>query len=309
VGDAELGLDIYSYIPSIDIAEHCRTIGHAFTTLEMETRLFERFKTKDPNTVFTYLYSYTTDTDRHFGSLISHDANTPFSSYEKAVEAVRQHVKEEREREATTLNTMDFYICKRVLDVEDEYLGVQVNHEGKIVGDYQFGYSSITSGFLPEGDEAVFHAFDEMKLFVPVPFQKGDILHGGDGRPFILTNDGFVQKEGCETKGHKLLVSSSNNEFIYSYSILESGCVYWDFNPSSLALEYFRHELKGLNRTLKQVSAHMKGKLQPDIMMNACDAIFWDERRRSLREDMHYTEEGLRLAGVDCGQNEKAKDV
>ena len=85
---------------------------------------------------------------------------------------------------------------------------------------------------------------------------------------------------------------------VHSYSMRDSGCVCWDFNPATLDLEYYRSKLTGLNRALKAISSHMKGELPVELMMKAHHIIMHEEQCNNLRGDMWYTAEGLALVGL-----------
>jgi len=86
---------------------------------------------------------------------------------------------------------------------------------------------------------------------------------------------------------------------VYSNTMRENGHIYWDFNSATLSLEYYRSELKGLDRVLKALSNHMKGEISVDLMMSAYDIILHEEQRKNLRANMCYTDKGLALAGLE----------
>jgi len=147
-------------------------------------------------------------------------------------------------------------------------------------------------------DAGLFETFDYISMYIPIPFRKGDVLAYGDGRPFVLESDEWKYGKKHRPEERQYLAEGSITDTVYCYFMRESGSIYDDFNPATLDLEYYRGELKGLNRVLLAISNYMKGEISVDLMMSAYDIILHEEQRDKLRGDMWYTDEGLALVGV-----------
>ena len=342
-----VGSDIYSHIPSRDIALHCRELEHDFTPLEqaviiyhsnttlndrhaawqriistlpdmevvewsdskniivinnslhqmlkdyiyIESILAERFKTPEPNTIYTYSIQYIYENSLDDFYYIDHD-HTPYSTYDAVVAVTKKE--SEEEYDFFKYKSRIFRIYKRFLDKNREYLSVEIKPGGQILSNWD-GVMHM----FDEADHDIANAFDLINIYVPIPFRKGDILTYGDGRPFVLVSDEWTYGKKKNPEGHFYLAEGSIMDTVCSYSMRENGHVHWDFNPAALGLEYYRGELTGMNRILNAISNHIRGEISTDLLMNAYDIILHEEQRKRLLDDMWYTDEGLALVGLE----------
>jgi len=336
-------MDIYSFIPSRDIAEHCRTIGHEFTPLEIaviiyhskknlaerhkawqeiintmpdtkviewaeskrkqklydslhqflqdymrvEKGLAEGLKGIEPNAIYTYMKRYFSLD----GSPVYTHNRIPYSTFDKAIGAVKKA--HDTKRENCEIDKEAFYVYKRYID-EEKHLSVQVELNGEIISSWV-----IEGGIIAGADDELFSAIAEISIYIPVPFCKGDILTYGYNAPFVLTDEAWKYGEKHCPDGHQYLAEGSIMDSVNGYTLRFNNQIYWDFNPASLDLEYFRGELTGLNRTLKAVSNHLKGEITADLMMNAYNVFLHEEKEKELLCRTWYTDEGLALVGLE----------
>lgn len=230
--------DIYSFIPSRDIAAHCRALGHEFTPLEQ--------------------------------AVIIYHSQKPLAERHKA--------------------------WKKIIDKQPDMKVTEWC--GKKHGE-RIHYESLHK-LLTETDDVITDVLEDVNIFVPVPFNKGDILTYSDNNPFVLTDEEWEYGKSHCPDERQYLAGGSIMDAIHSYSMRENGSIYYDFNPAKLELEYYRGELSGLNRVLKAISNHMKEEIPADLMMNAYDIIIHEEQGKDLRGDLcYYTDEGLALAGLE----------
>jgi len=208
-------------------------------------------------------------------------------------------IKKDSEYERPEVESSKYYVYKRWVDM-DKRLVVEVNLGGEFVSDCDFGQWDGAIELLGEADADVYSAFYKLSLYVPVPFCKGDILTNGNNEPFVLTDEVWAYGEKHCPDGRQYLAGGSIMDSIHGYAMSEDGDVYWDFNPATLDLEYYRGELNGLNRVLKAISSHMKGEISIDLLMNAYDIILHEEQRDELRGSLwFYTNKGLALVGLE----------
>ena len=338
-------MDIYSFIPSRDIAEHCRTIGHEFTPLEIaviiyhskknlaerhkawqeiintmpdtkviewaeskrkqklydslhqflqdymqiESKLVDAFKTAEPCTVYTYRSLY----NKGHGY---YDTPTPYSTFDGVIKAVKSdfEINKANRDEQYYSEVRAYRIYKRWYDKENKYISVMVTSDGAILSDWENEDKTFE-----EADFDVLSAFDLISIYIPVPFNNGDILTYDRNKPFVLTDSEWNYGKKHSADERQYLAEGSIMDSIHGYEMREDGHVFWDFNPATLDLEYYRGDLIGLNRILKAISKHMKGEISADLMMNAYNIILHEEKLKQLWENMWYTDEGLALAGLE----------
>ena len=102
------------------------------------------------------------------------------------LDAVIAAIKEESEDNNIELfhilkrwTSKSFCVCKRWIDT-GKHLSARVNPDGEIIS-----YWDGAGGVLEEADYDIFLIFDCVNIFVPVPFQRGDILTYEDKYPFV----------------------------------------------------------------------------------------------------------------------------
>lgn len=237
--------DIYSFINSRDIGEHCRELNHKFNPLEAayliwrsERRtLTERHMAwKDlinttpdmpiPNTQYKslheFLNSYMEAENNFLNDFCADDDNTiyfcnvyddcgkqelfPQDSVFKTLNDCFTFVQELKNK----INVIDFYICKSSLTRHKNIMGLNYSSS--------FEPLRIISS-LCETD--LFHTFCTMCPVVPAPFEKGDIVkmchkrHCGNRKPtaYVLDTIGYLETAEDETGLNK---SKNYNAILYS---------------------------------------------------------------------------------------------
>ena len=236
-------MDIYSFINSRDIAAHCRSLAHSYTSVEQAYIIYRSKKLlAQRHAAWQWIIDTQPDTK------VIGQAGT---KHENVIhESLHQLLKDCMHME----NSLD----------HDNY--------------------------------SLF--FYDFQMYIPVPFQMGDILTF-DTELFVLTDSEWYHGNERYPEERRYMIGESIMDAIHSYSMYDNGHVYWDFSPATLDVEYYRGELIGMNRVLKTISNYMKGKLSVDLMMNAYHVIMHEEQRDDLRSCMWYTAEGLALAGLE----------
>ena len=155
-----------------------------------------------------------------------------------------------------------------------------------------------------EGDKKnSIYWLDEIWLYFPVPFKKGDIVINSiraDRKDFGRYNMGpfvFMEATGNERRG-----ADSSDMNGYGYFQLDDDAVYYESMWTYMDLEYYRGELTGQERFLYALSNYFKGKMGDDLalLLASHRAYIMINYQRKWDESFlnFYTEEGLRLAGL-----------
>lgn len=216
--------------------------------------------------------------------------------------------------------TLDDCICALSADWEDEDHVIKTivskqwhrskeYPEGKalwvqLMPDYCMGLTGICSGscsaFLTEEEADIFDFFDRFWLYVPAPFQKGDIVYdavSGRPEPFLLEGLCYqkIDREHLDRlKKHGDLTDMT----AYGYFLTEDGRLYYECMHDYLSLQYYTEPLAGKARILKPVSNYMKNEIDFLLLLNACIIIAGEERIGDYRNHLCVTDEELRLAGL-----------
>ena len=279
--------------------KHKRTVYnslHQFLKdyMKIENKLVANLKTAEPGAVYSYNLYYAADRNNFQYRAVS-DYAGPYSTFETVTKSLRAEMKNHDGEQWGRIECI--YINKRWCDT-GKYLSVSVGASGEILADINYSDHKARKKLLGNKDSEIITTFDDIDLYMPIPFQKGDILARTDNEPFILVNDGYDHMK-TNGEGVRMVKAFSNVcTTMYSYKMHENGHVYWDWWAFTPDLEYYRDKLTGMNRALKAISSYMKGKIPAILMMDVCEMILVEERGKDLRESMHYTDEGLELAGL-----------
>lgn len=144
--------------------------------------------------------------------------------------------------------------------------------------------------------------FDDLCLYFPVPFQKGDIViekenfgppkMGCCTGPFVL--DGVLFWEKVRTTH-----LDDSDMTAWGYFQDENGNIYHETMYNYMDLEYYEGPFKGTSRFLLALSNFLKGKIGLDLLLNAYSKSIFDELAAPENHNLgRFTDEGLKLAGI-----------
>ena len=199
-----------------------------------------------------------------------------------------------------------------ISDLEDE--GAEARIYKRPVGGPEYDYGCLTVnkageitwvylyGRLSSDEDDLFLVFDDMWFDFPVPFKKGDILYDplnwNYGKfwsgPFVYTE---CATDIAKEKGRPL---HDNTDMVaWGEFQNEDGILYRECMHDYTSLEYYPADmLTGFKRALIAYSNFVKGELEDELFAKAYAYILADEHAKDLKP-RYYTEEGMRLAGLD----------
>lgn len=162
-------------------------------------------------------------------------------------------------------------------------------------------------------DEDTYLDINNIFVYMPTPFKKGDILIaknkkmsniGDNGDIFVLDNlvTWHENIKECLAKGNH----DSSDMVGYGYYLYDDKAEFtyddkWDYD----SFEYYEGKLEGNNRILKAISSYLKGEIDMELLIHAYDVFKIESINKGMPD--FYTDEGLKKAGfsdVDI-QNEK----
>jgi hypothetical protein len=286
-------MNIYNYIPSPDIAEHCEKIKHVFNPLEMAVIIANSGKPlSEKHSAWRELISDYPDMPIHgslnFAALDSlHEYLREVITCEELLIAdfyapepgavyrfrVRRH-NEWADRHSVNCSTFDkaWQLLLEHRNLQDDNVTyVEINKE------YIDSDKTIEARFNPNGELLTvdrtgggweypdYDPLDMIFIHLPVPFVKGDLVTSDDGEPSVLESlphwdDRYERRlRGEMSDGSDMLVS----HFLFYKGSLDRthGFPYWN-------LRYYNGELKGQDRFLKCLSEYIKDE-------DRCGGIDW----------------------------------
>jgi hypothetical protein len=314
--------DIYSYIPSRDIAAHCRELQHEFNPLEQAFIVYLSDKTlAEKHEAWQKIIDTLPDMEvpencdcPHYDSLHrllqeymalenqvvemfkADEPNVAYGcgygddswlrallpTWKSLMEFIREESKDDDEFEM-------YRVRKQWIDGWGRKLEAKINSDGIVIGLDNFYYEVFDS----EGKEhGLAKRFADMWMKIPVPFKDGDIVMGE--APFYSVHEPFV----FSATGNR--GSDTSDMTAYGYWLDDDGGIYWECMHAYQNLEYYRGELTGRHRILKAISSHIKGELPVDELLNAYEVILHEEQAKSLFDRMKFdsSEFELRLVGL-----------
>ena len=180
-------------------------------------------------------------------------------------------------------------------DTAQEYTA-SLNQDGDLL--------DITKAVLSaEEKEILWDSFDGLWFAFPVPFRKGDIVvelkdqrfpgHRFSGGPFVLTHVASWDAE------HHSPESGDNSDMIAGGHFQdEDGSVFDEVMDNYMNCEYYRGPFDGVHRLLKALSSFEKDEISLMLLLTAYRHILLDHAANDSLLSW-FTEEGLRLAGLD----------
>ena len=224
--------------------------------IDLQMRYIAEFKRKHDKWYFTYFRP----SKWIAGAVKSFYPEGAFSSYDKCVEYALEHV---------NFTKSDYIVIQRgEINIRDSLWhngGVYINDIGEIVHVYP--------EIIEECEDNKFrYFFDCCCLDLPIPFKRGDIVGVYDGlqdclRPIVLTGV-FVHHESIPEDYARFSKRFDCEDMnIAGYAAVDTWqCgLYRNTFGNYMDVEYYRGELKGMDRMLKPLSDWLKGEYGDDI--------------------------------------------
>ena len=266
--------------------------------IERNKRTYEDFLREDKNAVYTW-YEYNTGTRAKYTNY--EIINNLKNNYIETYKSIEKDINEYNE-------TSSFTIVKKFFNKKEKIIYANydvINKKPRLVKIYYEEDGYIEDTFLD---------IDNIYVYMPTPFKKGDILIsseqasmknvGDDGNTFVLE---YMSTWRENIKEYLAKGNHDSSDMIgYGYYLYEDEAKFvlddkWDYD----SFEYYEGELKGNNRILKAISSYLKGKIGIELLIHAYDLFKIESINKAMPD--FYTEEGLKLAGftdIDI-QNEK----
>ncbi len=266
--------------------------------IERNKRTYEDILKKDKNSVYTwYEYNKRTGNNGTSYETINHLKNNFIETYK----SIEKDIKEYDE-------TISFTIVKKFFNKKEKMIYAHYNVINKKPRLIKIYYKE--DGYI----EDTFLDIDNIYVYMPTPFKKGDILISSDqpsmknigdnGNIFVLE---YLSTWRENIKEYLAKGNHDSSDMIgYGYYLYENEAKLvlddkWDYD----SFEYYEGELEGNNRILKAISSYLKGKIGIELLIHAYDFFKIESINKALPD--FYTEEGLKLAGftdIDI-QNER----
>lgn len=334
-------MDIYSYFNSKTVGEYCRSIGHQFNayesafiindckriSFEEKITLFDEIMHTMPDVTHKRLESYMGD-DSFFRALrhgFIHDNYIHAYQFYKNGEKYKMvyqfgfHFGSQGEylEDSDIYTTYDRALAalkERIKDCEPgEYTGLRITGKQLDTGKYITGClnDDLEVSSIEHNLEERVPLFDEIWVYIPTPFKKGDILipcgTEYQSEPMVLNNICYWDKDEKWIENSK--VSSDSSDMVaYGYWVDDDGHLYDECVHDLHNLEYFDGELcicekhtyryRDL-RLLKAVSGLLKGKIDPHMLLIANDAIRKEREYRECFPFWDYTDDCYKKAGIE----------
>jgi hypothetical protein len=335
-------MNIYEYINSRDIAEHCRSINHQFTPIEMAVLINSSRKTvTEKHDAYTWIIENTPDCQvpkrpmcnyhaslHEFLQQLMRVENKIYDLFKKQESdfcyaldidesSFAKHSGIYLSREKAMRYALDdedmvaFSITKKQFDDAESSAAImcRYNKNGDLLN--CSGWGEI----IPEAEHSVTSDLDGIYIDLPVPFKMGDLVTLRD------SNDAFVLSSIPQwNKNYETLSKwwDSSDITANGYCLCDyggrydahlwrnsaRGCVHlmlWD-------LEYYRGELKGLDRFLKCLSLYLKDEFPKEniyALLHAYDVV---QKNKGNEDFKNYYEYGEDFFLIDKPGEEKNCD-
>ncbi len=144
--------------------------------------------------------------------------------------------------------------------------------------------------------------FEYFGIYVPVPFQKGDILITADRSQLdrhimILDNVWYWDCSKKERACHKKSFHSEDM-FAYGYCVDENARLYKGHIYDYYNLEYYTGSIDSNDRLLKSVSAFIKNEIDLEMLLTAYDAIRYEKALTNRFIPTNENKKSYRKAGI-----------
>lgn len=343
-------MDIYSFINSKDIEAHCRKIKHEFTPIESAYLIWQsaKYSVEEKHKAYRELIDTTENQnitrqglhdDRQY---YLHDFLKQYMGIENKLLDIFYDGSEATaysalvywnggayDRESGLYATfgdcisawrddwdeedgiVKTYVYKRWLrskeNSNEKWIRTQLIPGGEKISKIHTGGDILT-----EEEMNLFSLFETFWIYVPVPFQKGDIVYApwsqgmfcpSDYMPGVLEHICYQGRE-VEWIEHERQHADYSDMTAWCYFLVDDGRIYYECMHDYLSLEYYPKELTGKERVFQPISSYMKGKIDIELLLNAYTIILGEERISDLRNYLGVTDEGLRLTGLLTNEKE-----
>ncbi len=266
--------------------------------IDMQNSAIESFTKNRNGSLYTYEYEYRKESGDH-----EHEwTKKVFSNWNDCLDSIKQNADED-------IISASVFKLSTGEDIRFDWNGkgyIDVSPDGEIMD-----VDAVLEDD-PENFKDIERFFYSQWLEFPVPFKKGDIvtvdnsyIHIG---PVVL--DGIIIPPGRDEKKYRERRKRSGGDFsdmnFWGYYMGDTGDVNWnehfigvdnDTQWDYMDVEYYRDELKGMDRCLKPISSFLKGEIGVDLLLNAYNRIMMEEYYNTTMP-WQYTKEGLAEAGI-----------
>lgn len=346
----ETKMDIYEFINSKDIREHCRKLNHKFNTLESAYLVYQSRKTiAEKHAAYREIIDTMPDMEFKRRNFIDVDYDSLHQFLREYIDAEKKVIEmfksedravyrwaalpefteencdmfedwkscldscEECCEECLVANNVTeyriakYWIKKSKDDDEERLIVAYFNSDKEMIR--IFGYT------MDDADRDIQKTFDTIWIEVPTPFKRGDIVFepGGFAEgyppiacPFVLYSLCTWDNEERLIKKRKFADNSDMTADGYFYEDdavnLYGECMHNYLNLEyypGLELEYFSSRLAGRERALTALSSFFKGKIDEALLINSFIIIDREEDVKRRRQYLNYTDEMLRISGLE----------
>ena len=250
--------------------------------IERNKKTYEDFLRKDENSVYTWdEYNRTTKEYSRSYEIINNLKRT----YEETYKSVKDYINEFDD-------TISFIITKKFFGEKERLICAHysvIDKTPKLVKIYD--------------KEDDFLDIDNIFVYMPTPFKKGDILisenpsrcnYGDNGDIFVLD---YLATWRENIKEYLKRGNSDSSDMVgYGYYLYDDKAEFtydnkWDYD----SFEYYEGKIEGNNRILKAISSYLKGKIDFELLIHAYDLFKIESINKAMPD--FYTEEGLKKAG------------
>ncbi|MDR2572365.1 MAG: hypothetical protein LBD23_18995 [Oscillospiraceae bacterium] len=283
-------MNIYDYFSSLDIVNHCKEIGHVFTSLEMTVIIDISDRTieekhaawheiiadypdmpipesngfdKGHDSLHEYLKEYMAHTKKQINDFMTprkdevyhfstfrkiglydsddKDDNGLYTTFEKVWENLQEW---ENEYSCAWKDGYRAVVKKQKIDADEYHASVEIDSNMQLLSIYYKYDSGLSWGM---------NSLDEICIYIPTPFELGDILIDKIGKPFVLTDllywfDNYKNSPN----GYCGWDMQAQGYFFHK------GKFEWDHGFQINELRYFSGELEGQDRFLVHVGKFLK---------------------------------------------------
>ncbi len=255
--------------------------------MDLQNKCLERFWAVDGNSIYECDVCHT-PTD-----------HTTYQYYKKAEDALTDIDRDRRENELSE-PPMKIVMKKYGTDGKYGYKGIKVSfNSDREVMDIDSNLN------MSDEENEIMIGLDQVCFVCPIPFKEGDIVYAplqpyvDETSPFVFLNVWYENmSEEQREKYANAKTSGSVDMIAYGFFQEVDGRIYNECMHDYLSLEYYDGSLDGRKRILKAVSNFLKGEISVDLLVNAYHILMNEENTKGILEKQHFTDEGLRLAGL-----------
>ena len=224
-----------------------------------EEREIEAFFKPDTGAVYSLQAFWRQERDDEYGLTWDRDlkCDSVYSTFEKAWAALLKIWK----AGVDAYPPVSIKFVKTYVDTEDCHVGY-FNKDGGLRRLFHYKGASILSHFISYSKDRP-DDLESISIYLPVPFEKGDLVTNEDGKPRVLESLPRLDteyKEGDSEDGYRGYRHESDHTSSYYISEHDNLTGLKDHTVGRWDLRYFRGELKGQEHFLKYLSQYMKDK-------------------------------------------------